>query len=385
MTKIADYLAKLVRAQLNNEVLPEIPDGISIEEIVKISNDNHMNYLLLGALLKTNVDEKYLSGIKQLVIGSMSKTLMQVNELKDLIQTFEEHSIISQPMKGSVMKFVYPTPEMREMSDIDILIREEDMEAAADILKQRGYYLEETMEQHDVYIKKPYMCIEVHSALYDRKVDEIQYEYFKDLSKRVLREGHRYTYDFSKEEFYVYMMAHMAKHFAVKGCGIRNLVDIYVYNRKYASEMDRALIERELDACGIRTFVEHMERLTAIWLEGEDSTIFYDDLFEYMMNSGIYGKGENDIWYRFAQEDISGKDSKQLQRWFWFPPLTYMKRHYPWLEKRAYLLIVAWIVRAFRALVSKTGEDKQVMIKGLSEEMIRSYKNMYQKMELHFK
>ena len=33
-----------------------------------------------------------------------------------------------------------------------------------------------------------------------------------------------YVYDFEAEDFYIYMMAHMAKHFYKRGCGIRNLV-----------------------------------------------------------------------------------------------------------------------------------------------------------------
>jgi len=340
-------------------------------------------------LLKTKIEEKYIPVLKQLVLNSVSKTLMQVNELKELERIFEEQAITNQVLKGAVMKFIYPAPEMREMSDIDMLVHEEDMVRAANVLCQRGYSLqkEETIELHDVYMKRPYMCVELHRALYDKTVGVAQYEYFKDLSKRVLKEGCQYTYDFSKEEFYVYMMAHMAKHFAMKGCGIRNLVDIYVYNQKFQEEMNREIIERELIDCGILTFAKHMEKLSKIWLEGEESSGFYDDLFEYMLNAGIYGKGQNDIWHKFAQESISEEEvnQKMLKHWFWFPPISYMEKRYTWLKKRPYLLLAAWMIRGFKGLVLKTGEDKQDMIKDISVEEIHVYKKIYEKMDLNFK
>ena len=141
----------------------------------------------------------------------------------------------------------------------------------------------------------------------NKTVNKSQYEYFSDMSRAVLREGKSYIYDFSNEDFYVYMMAHMAKHFYVKGCGIRNLVDVYVFNNKFADVLDRKYVKEQLQICGIATFTEHMEKLASIWLGDEKSDEFYDDLFLYMLDSGIYGKDENGIWNRFAEEKMKDK------------------------------------------------------------------------------
>ena len=53
MDTMAEYLAELVRAGLEDRKAAPLPEGISVEEIVRISGENHMDYLLLGALLKT--------------------------------------------------------------------------------------------------------------------------------------------------------------------------------------------------------------------------------------------------------------------------------------------------------------------------------------------
>ena len=387
MNNIANYLSKLVRAQLYEEEIPLLPEDISVEEVIRISRTNHMDYLLLGAMLKGKIDEKYVPVLRQYVLSSTLLTLTQVNELKKLLAEFEEKGIVNQPMKGSVMKFMYPTPEMREMSDIDILIREEDMEKAAQVLRENGYELEQAIKHHDIYRKKPFMVIEAHRALYDKTVDKAQYEYFKDISKRELREGCKYTYDFSKEEFYVYMMAHMAKHFYKMGCGIRNIVDVYIYNERFGQMLNRQYVEQELEKCGILTFTRHMEKLAQIWLGEEESTEFYDHVFDYMLNSGIYGKDENGIWNKFAEENQKeGKVSRlRLKFWYFFPPLAYMEEYYPWLEEKPYLLPWAWCVRAYGGIFKKKGVHKREMMNDISDEQVNVYRTIYQNMGLHFR
>lgn len=385
---ISVYLAELVKAQLEGRKPAELPQGISLEEIVDISFRNHMDYLLLGALLKVeSIPAEQKESLKRKVMSSLMRTMAQVSELKEMEKRFEEAGVKNQPMKGARMKFVYPSPEMREMSDIDILVDADCMKQATEILTDMGYSLLQSIKHHDIYRKKPFMVVEAHRVMYDKTVDGEQHRYFSSFSKAVLRDGMKYTYDFNVEDFYVYMMAHMAKHFYTMGCGIRNLVDIYVYQEKYGTTMNSSYVKEELKKCGILEFTEHMEKLAAIWLKGEKSSMFYDDLFQYMMDSGIYGKDENGIWNKFAEEKMHGKDAtpSQLKRWYYFPPISYMSEYYPWLEEHAYLLPVAWGIRAWRGLFMKKGVHKREMLHDIGEDKVKTYQTIYQNMGLHFK
>ena len=386
MNNLACFLAKIIRAQLYKEPLPEIPEGITVEQVVTIACENQMIYMIVSALLQMKVDDKLEPVLKQLVFKSMSKTLMQVNELKALQQAFEESGIVNQPMKGSVMRFIYPKPELREMGDIDILVNEIDIKRAQETLEQLGYVCESEGRQHDVYRKKPHMCVEVHKAMFDKHLDNNQYEYFKDISKRELRMGCQYTYDFSKEDYYVYMMAHMAKHFYVKGCGIRNLIDVYVYKERFAKEMNWEYVNAELEKCGIRDYTEHMERLAQIWLGEEESTPFYNHLFDYMMNSGIHGKTENSIWAMVAREQQARENVTRFQVMLWnfFPTYEYMVKWFNWLEGRRYLLPVAWGIRAFRGVFMRKRLRQRENAVNLSEQDIQIYGEIYRKVKLPF-
>mgnify|MGYP001062332973 CR=1 FL=1 len=123
METMAEYLAELVKAGLEDRKAASLPEGVSVRKIVKISEENHMDYLLLGALLKTDgLSEEEKELLREKVLGSMLFTGMQLQELKKLEERMEQAKIPCQPMKGARMKFYYPSPFLREMSDIDILI-----------------------------------------------------------------------------------------------------------------------------------------------------------------------------------------------------------------------------------------------------------------------
>ena len=204
MSILTDYLAELVRAQLEGKKAKALPEELKFEEIVELSHKNHMDYLLMGALLNTEgLEEKKSKILRAYVMQSIIKTTTQVMELKKIIRRFEEKEIVNQPMKGAKMKFIYPRPEMREMSDIDILIRQDCMEKAEDELKEMGYTLHQAIKHHDIYVKAPLMVVEAHRAMYDKTVDNKQYDYFSDFSKTVLQDGCSYTYDFKTEDFYI--------------------------------------------------------------------------------------------------------------------------------------------------------------------------------------
>lgn len=386
MTEMVKYLAELVKAQLEGKKPGPVPEGISLTELEEFSRKNHINYLVLGALLKLDsLPEEAKQRFRPIVMKSVMKTAMQVAEVKMLRQRFEEKKIPNQFMKGSCLKFVYPSPEMREMSDLDILIGEDGMEQAAEVLVNMGYELTRSIKHHDIFQKKPYMVVEAHRAMYDKSVDKSQYEYFSTFSKANKMDGYEYSYEFSNEDFYVYMMAHMAKHFFQTGCGVRHLVDIYIFKQKYGATMDMAYTETELDRCGILTFTKHMEKLTEIWLNDEPSEALYDDLFDYMLGCGIYGKEENGMWSRFADEKKETISRSKMKLWYIFPPLHYMAEDYAYLEKHHWLLPWAWFVRGINGILKHKGSGKRKMLDEIETEQIKRVRNIYREMDLKFK
>ena len=157
MGKKEKYLAKLIRAQLKQEEVPSLPEGVTVDEIVQIAKKHHLNYLLLGALIRVdNLTEEERSRLRAPLMNSILRCGVQVQEQRELERLFEEKGIINQPMKGAVLRFYYPAPQMREMSDLDILFAEQNMGEAQELLKERGYTLYRAVKHHDIFQKPPF-------------------------------------------------------------------------------------------------------------------------------------------------------------------------------------------------------------------------------------
>ncbi len=384
--KKADILAEITISVLQKKNNFCLAESVDVQELIDIAQRNHMEYILFSGIIgDSSIDDMVRENMRKRLKLSIARTLAQIQAIEQISASFEQNEIRHQPMKGAILKYLYPSPEIREMSDIDILVDADYMEEAARVMKQLGFSLAKSVKHHDIYVKGPFVLVEIHRALYDKTVDGNQYEYFKTFSHATLRDGCQFTYDFGHEDFYVYMMAHMAKHFYAMGCGIRNLLDVYMYLEAYGREMNRSYIEEELKKCGILDFTRHMEKLAYIWLAQKKSSPFYDDLFQYMCDSGIYGRDENGIWNRFADVKNLNASKSQLKKWYYFPPLSYMAEFYPWLETFPFLIGIAWLIRAFRGVVLHKGAEKKEMIKDIKQEDIQVYKNIYKEMGLHFK
>lgn len=386
MTTIAEYLSNLVLSQIEKKPLKSIPNDITFEQILSITTRNSMSGIILRALLQLDLSEEQRNKCKDILLRKTIISMSQGVELTRISQAFENALVMNQPMKGAILRTYYPKPEMREMGDIDILVQDCDMDRVQRILQELQYGFVKKESHHDIYIKQSVLIVEVHRCLYDAKVDGGQSSYFGTFERSHRREGYKVTFELTKEDFYIYMVAHMAKHFYKRGCGIRNLVDIYIYRERFYNALDEEYMRFEFEKCGLTQFVIHMEKLTNIWLRGEDSSDFYDSLFEYLMNCGIYGLDQNGIWNKFGNEKILGdKLSKlQLKRWYYFPPYSYMKEYYPWLEEASFLLPLAWCMRAFGGIFNYKGIHKRELLRTLDAATIHRIQRIYKEMKLDF-
>ena len=377
------YLSELIRAQFENREPAQIPDTIDVEQLKKIAAESQMYYLIMGSLIKLNLSDEVKATLRPAIMKSTMKTLQQVCSARDIQVAFEEKGIKNQVLKGAVMKQIYPRPEMREMSDIDFMVYEASFEQAEAIMIDMGYDKLQEIKHHVIFRKSPYLVFEMHWSLYEQTVDKEQYLYYKDQFRAKLKDGCKYTYEFSKEDFYVYLISHMAKHFYENGCGIRNLVDIYVYMEKYNDILDKEYIKRELEKCGLTAFELHARKLAYIWLNKEESTEFYNQMFLYMLDCGIYGKSENGIWGQMAKVE-AGLDNTDKDSFlhYYFPSKTYMKEYYPWVEKYSFLLPVAWIQRGIHGLMNKESRERIKMMDDTDKYMIT--KTIYQELNLNF-
>ncbi len=389
MDNFTKDLGTLVRKKLKNEK-PVFSGGLpDVRKLAEFASENHMMYFLLSPLMEEDYPDYIKDQISSALKSTLKETMVQVCDINDLEAMFEENGIKNLFMKGSRMKFIYPAAEMREMSDIDVLIFPESFEKAAAIMEKNGYTVVDDIKQHRIFRSPLGTVVEAHYTMCEKTTDKTQYEYFLDYSRLKLRDGMKYSYEQTLEDFYVYMIAHMARHFYVSGCGIRNLVDIFVFLEKYGNSIDMPYIERELEKLHILDFYGHMKKATDIWLGGEESTEFYDNLIAYMEQGGTYGYEKNGIWNRFATSGAKEISKRKLKLWFLFPPLCNMAEKYPILEEHPSLLPIMWVRRGFESVfnnkdVVEKKSERRHMVDTVDEDTIRKMSEIYRKMNFRF-
>lgn len=176
----------------------------------------------------------------------------------------EKAGIWYMPMKGVILKELYPQPGMRQMADNDILFDADKAEKLKSIMESLGFTTELfDKNHHDVYIKAPISTFEMHRMLFMHlEAYEKFYLYYDDIKSRLIKdEDSSYGYHFSDEDFYIYMIAHGYKHQSWRGTGLRTLLDLYVYLKKYKNTLDWSYIHQELDKLGLAETEEENRNL----------------------------------------------------------------------------------------------------------------------------
>ncbi len=274
----------------------------------------------------------------------------QQRELRRVCEMLEAEKIPYIILKGSRMRKFYDDPALRTSCDIDILF-----DADETLLHQKmldlGYNFTKDQGTTLNYYTEP-VEFEMHRRLFDDKLEfNGLFERVWDYAK-VIHEG-SYERVLTEEFFYVYMVAHMAKHFTRYGCGVRPAVDLYLYNQKIPKTFDRSVAKKMLKQVDLLGFEQRVLALTKVWFESGKLTETDEMLTDYIMEAGIYGNNRisNAREVGDAGHAEAARRKKLLS--YIFPPVKVMRRLYPRMMKCPLMLPVAWVARWCKIFTSK--------------------------------
>lgn len=274
------------------------------------------------------------------------KYLAQCSEYRSLCRYMKENGIRYIPFKGIILKDLYPSPELREMADIDILVDKENLEPIKKRLTECGYSYEHK-GHHDVYKKSPGICFEIHETLIDKQRSTGFDEYFENPWERSEAQKDEIEYRLTPENEYIYLAAHLYGHFHQGGVGIRAVLDIYLLRKQRNLDFD--YIYKIFRQNGIFDFCKNLEKLSKCWFENEPGGSICEELGEYIVTSGTYGKIERmNLDLSCGNSSKSHNISAVLKRKL-FLGKNELNRRYPW-SKNAVLLPAAYAVRIFDVL-----------------------------------
>lgn len=346
MEPIWEYTIKLIRFVLNGDV-PELPENIDFEKLFAFGKSHGVENMLYVGLRDLHIDvpEETMQKFKTAYEMQIMVEATQALELEAISEAFEEAGIDHVPLKGSVIKYLYPMPDYRKSGDIDILIRPEDEERVDEVLPQLGYKRNEGYDTHDVhfvYRKPPYIELEIHRSLTSKQARS--YQLCKRAWEHVEREnGKKHLYHLSDEFHYMFLIAHLSRHIYLGGGGVKLFTDIYVINRR--TTLDKHLTDRYIKKARLSDIHGMVLALTDKWFyDIYPSNKEIDMLEDIVFLGGSFGTGEirEEI---VSSNTLPDKIRKYIKRLL--PSVNVLKNRYPILENRPYLLPFMWIYRVY--------------------------------------
>ncbi|MBG9368168.1 nucleotidyltransferase family protein [Streptococcus sp. NLN64] len=361
--QIGLYLVSLLGSVLKGEKPMEKPAELTFEEIYQFAKFHCIEGISFYAIeqLERQPSESLLREWEANRDGNIIKTMNQMAELERLSQLFSQQKIKHMPLKGSVLIHDYPQLDYRYLGDLDILIDPEDAQKVFDLLGQTGYQnIDYGLSNHDTYrMDKGFYRIEVeiHRYLFDQKEPYAPFFQAGITSPSILTDQGDYRYRMSLEDFYLFMVAHFAKHYFKGGSGIRSVMDIFIFLEKYEQQLDWGLVNKGLADLELIDFHQSILAITDAWFQTGKWSEDLNPVADVILTQGAYGTFEHHVENRLKavhQDHSSPLVASLVYTWKRiFLPSKLIKHKYPYVQKYPILLPLGWAHRLGDAALNR--------------------------------
>ena len=377
MNKYTKYIMSLLKSTiLGTQPLP-LPADMDLKELFKTAKRHSVANILYNALAKLDItDVAAFSLFEQEHARALYFEVKQQYYFEMVCAAFEKNNIRFVPMKGIVIKPLYPSPDMRLSGDLDIFVDKENCAKVKNVMTELGFETKVFNESvgHDEYIIDNAVVVEIHRKLVSNKCPWD--EKCQEITDRIcVQEPYKYRYKMSDEDYYLYMIAHMAKHMKYSGAGIKMVLDVWVFLRSYGEKLDMDVLNSRLKYCGLEKFDDSIRGLVDYWFNDKEADELTKKLADYIVDSGSFGTHKQLIAGEMAK-NASGTQSRTISvlRYYiqiFFMPYNQMKESYPVLKKAPVLLPFLWVYRASKTLFFK--KEKAAKIKNRYKDADMQY------------
>ncbi len=184
----------------------------------------------------------------------------------------------------------------------------------------------------------------------------------------------------------VHLIAHMAVHGLYNWFGIRQLLDLYLYSKRYENNINwgkvsvllqetsllnfslnlyeaiRVLFSYKLKEHNLLLLQGHKERVFFNDIDCEKNILncsnineyYYDELIENILENGVLGKKNRENIFINTVINTRGESNKLKYARLIFPAAEVMKSKYKYAEKYTYLLPLAYGHRLINAMFNRS-------------------------------
>ncbi|MDO4608511.1 MAG: nucleotidyltransferase family protein [Clostridia bacterium] len=306
-----DYLIHLIFSAIHNKIPIEKPNNISFEDVFETALNHNVANTAYYAVEKLTVKPKndLLKKWKYERERWILKDINQRIAREEIVTAFNKKGILYIEAQGTKIKEFYPQSDFRTMSDLDFIVNSTDFSKVKPILKKLDYLPVNITEKEIDALRKPDIFIEIHSDFFvETECKNMLFNAFAHVEyieeKAVLK----------NEYLFLYSFLHFYKHFSNRGCGIRNILDIYLLNKKLSPIINGKFVEEKLEEYGLYELYVKVSNLANNWFD--DIIENKEDLSgmaDYVFECGVYGNSNVLFKNRIRKIEKEGKKFAKLR------------------------------------------------------------------------
>lgn len=346
MNRTAKALIGLLRAAINGE-LWEPDDGVVWADLLKLARYHQLESVLYYPLRdRRDVPEEVRKALESAHRLAVFRDVQQDHIAQTVSDALTAARVPHVLLRGALLKYDYPFPDMRGMSDLDYLVRMEDYPTIQQVAEGLGARHYETDGGHFSFTFPPQLVVEFHPNLIH--VASPVGTAINPGWQYVRPDSGPYRQELTEEGFYLNMLCHLAYHFADGGTGVRSVLDLWVY-RRHSPQPNHVIVRRELERAEMLEFAQQIEGLAEGWFGSPVTPYENPELERYILDSGTYGTVRQAVLNAASFSGEGGRSAALLSQAF--RPKEDLENRFSWVRGRPWLLPAAWCARAIRAVV----------------------------------
>ena len=341
------YFIHLLKCALKDEQPKEKPEEVGWGRVFEIALKQNAANLAWFSIEKLNSrpPAELYNEWQQVYAKAASKCLKQMMEIEFLADEFTKRGYDIMFLKGSKIREYYPSPDMRTMTDIDILVNTQDRKPVRAVMKELGYE-EDIMDdgQVDAFFKLPVIYTEVH---YDFSNENHAYhDLFHIEWDRLIETERPHIYEMTFEDLYFFNFGHYVKNMSKVGMGIRAVLDCYILWSS-ASQQQREDILKKFEGTEINTFHSKVLKIADIWFCGGEDDGTLNNAQKYLLETGTYGNDKKTEAISLIKDEHNIKSISKLRYALnrIFPGSEALYYRFGIKRKNPLLLPFLWIAR----------------------------------------
>jgi hypothetical protein len=398
MDKNQEILVKLLSGAIRGREPEELDlEGAHWKELYEEAKAHEVYTLIFPAVKKlaskTEIDKPLLSEWERTVLYSGMLQLQHIQRMGEVFERFSKEGIPVIALKGLVVRDVYPSPELRTMSDADILVKPEDIEKSKELLTEMGYQMDSFDNKHLHFSHSDHPTIELHKSIVDynriKTLSTLEDSLWQNAVHASV--GGVPVLAFSPEDQVLHLCLHMISHIMSTGFGLRQMCDLVLMVEAKRGEIPWEKLFESCKTYGIHGFVYAIFHACSKLFEmklppylsiGPAGDMEYIDLLvEDIFSGGVYGRKSegrtiSNLQMHFSEyEEPRNLREKILNLLkLTFPSSKKLGNRYLYAKKYPLLAPVAWIHRIIWCIIRRDlkGSDKRSFL--LPDETTRAVK-----------